>query len=275
MENLENNADFNTAVNDVNVVDDGFINSGAEILGTNEPEAVVEEVQAPIIEDEVVEPVIEEPKPQNGIEKRFAKLTAQRNEERNRVAALEAKLHAFENKQPERDRDDYSDDEWMSKLAEEKANELFNNHLTKQREAEQAQHAANTQKEQWQTKIQSFDEEMPDFKEVVSQANIEMPMDVLQSISQSDIGPKIAYHLAKNPEQAESLQFMDERGRDRFLMKLEIKLEDTSFKPVPKVEVTKATPTPKSNGKPNGSVNMNAMSMDDWMAARNKQVHGR
>ena len=274
MENLDNYADNSTAVNDANIVDDGFINSGAEILGTNEPE-VVEDVQAPIVEDEVVEPEVETPKPQNGIEKRFAKLTAQRNDERNRVAALEAKLHAMENKQPERDRDDYSDDEWMSKLASEKANELFNAHLTKQQQAHEQEQNVNNLKQAWQTKISTFDTEMPDFKEVVSQANIEMPGDVLQSISQSDIGPKIAYHLAKNPEQAESLQYMDERGRDRFLLKLEMRLEDTDFTPTPKVEVTKAAPIPKSNGKANGLVNMNAMSIDDWMATRNKQVHGR
>ena len=54
-----------------------------------------------------------------------------------------------------------------------------------------------------------------------------------------------------------------------------MKLENKSFRPEPKAEVTQAAPTPTSKGKGASAANPDSMSIDDWMKWRNKQKYGR
>ena len=268
-ENLELNAP-DVAVNTSN---DGYINSGEQSLSNSESQPEVVEQDKP----KEVTKTDDETKLPKGLERRLSKLTRQKYEQQSRIDELEKKLLEQTNRQPERARDEFSDDEWVEHVAHKKAQELFEKHQEKQQKeierTQRAQHAANA----WQSKIDSFKDEMPDFQQVVSGADIDLPVDVIQQIAESDIGPKIAYHLASNIDDAEKLLDMTERQRDRYLTRLEIKLEDTSFKKVEKSvpEVTKAAPTPKSRGATNVNVNENNMSIEDWMAARNKQVRGR
>lgn len=215
---------------------------------------------------------VEKPKEQHnddlprGVKKRFDKLTRERYEQQDRIAELERKLAAQESKRNEKGREDYSDDEWIEKVAQDKAEALYRERENEQlQNMKQREYAAQKQ-QAWENKVHSMNNDIPDFNEVMSRsADIEIPRDVLQTIAESDVGPKIAYHLAKNPNEADKLFDMDQRQRDRFVTRLELKLEDKSFA---KKEVTKASPTPKANGRNGTSTNSSNLSIDDWMAKR-------
>lgn len=266
-ENLELNAP-DAAVNTSN---DGYINSSEESSGypeSQQTEAVEQNTPTEITKTD------DEPKMPKGLEKRLSKLTKQKYEQQARIDDLERRLLEQSNRQPERARDEFSDDEWVEHVAHKKAQELFEKQQQTQRQEYERNQRAQQSANVWQSKIDSFKDEMPDFQQVVSSADIDLPVDVIQQIAESDIGPKIAYHLASNVNDAEKLVDMTQRQRDRYLTRLEIKLEDKSFNKVqkPAPEVTRAAPTPKSRGNSNVNVNENSMSIDDWMAARNKQV---
>ena len=243
---------------------------------TENPVEEVQEVQSESDDSNVVEETIQ-PKEDahkdvlpKGIEKRFAKLTRERYEAQDRIEALERKLHEQESIKNQKPREDFTDDEWIEKVANDKAEALFLARDEEQRTYAKQQQAAAEKQEQWKGKVASMNADIPDFNEVMSRsADVEIPRDVLRTIAESDVGPKIAYHLAKNPSEADKLFSMDTRSRDRYVTRLELKLENTSYA---KKEVTKASPTPKARGGSTSNNSEDSLSIDDWMKQRNKKV---
>jgi hypothetical protein len=71
--------------------------------------------------------------------------------------------------------------------------------------------------------------EHPDYADVVGAlagtAADQVHVDVLEYIKESDVGPRILYHLAKNPSELERLQKLSPRKAIADLGKLELKLE--------------------------------------------------
>jgi len=207
-----------------------------------------------------------------GVKKRFAALTRQKSTMQDEINALRAQVEAKAT--PELDRDDYTDDEWMDLQIDKKARALHDEYQ-KDRDTAKTQKASAAQASQaWNTKISSFAEEMPDYAEKVGALDIEFPVDVLQELSDSDVGPRMAYHLADNPAEAEALLDMTVKQRSKHLLKLEIKCESLGTPQARVPSTTKASPTPQSRGRGRAPVSEASLSMDDWMAARNKKVHG-
>lgn len=247
------NLDENVVVTDETQTEVGSTNSESEV----KPESATGE---------------NEDKLPKGLEKRLAKLTKQKYDQQRRIEELEAKLNANTNRQPEKSREEFTDDEWVEYVAEQKARQLYEQQMLAQQKEYAKQQQATEAATNWTKKINKFKDEMPDFQKVVGSADVDLPVEVLREIAESDIGPRIAYYLAQNVDEAEALVEMTQKQRDRYLTRLEIKLEN----PISKThEVTKAAPTPKAQGRSSGSVNMNSLSMDDWIAARRKQVYGR
>lgn len=246
------------------------------VLAPAETEGQEPEGQKPEVTEEQDDNQHQIPK---GLEKRLAKLTKQKYAQQERIDALERQLQeSLKAKEEEPDRDDYTDDEWMEILAEKKAKALLQEYQAEQKQRIDSAKNARQAATQWQSKIDTYKEEMPDYEAVVSNADIELPVEVLQTIASSPVGPRMAYHLAKNEQEAEMLQQMDARTRDRYLLKLELKMEDTPVgRPTanqPKAEVTKATPIPRSGGISAATPSEDSLSIDDWMARRRKKLYG-
>lgn len=67
---------------------------------------------------------------------------------------------------------------------------------------------------------------IPDYDEAISASgNLEVHKDVENAIYESEQGPQILVHLAKNPEIVAKLATLDEKGRQRLFGKLEGKFE--------------------------------------------------
>lgn len=65
----------------------------------------------------------------------------------------------------------------------------------------------------------------PDYDEIVGAANIEMPNDAMQYLIESEAGPALTLHLARNPDEITRLKKLSPTRRVAELGKLEAKLE--------------------------------------------------
>jgi len=214
-------------------------NSGefyAQRLGlATEPaaEAVVETTPTePVAEVQQSEPEAEPPKtteetekkPNPKLEKRFSELTKQRElarqeaeRERQRASDLEERLKALETKnqpapQVDQDREpqpsDFTDAfEYARALAKYAADNAMKNRdkIEAERKASEERQRLN---ESWQTKLEKVKSEMPDYEDMVASSDVVVSDQVRDAILESDVGPRILYHLAENPEVAEKISKM-------------------------------------------------------------------
>ena len=212
----------------------------------NAPEAVEE--TEPVAEAEGSEPEAkeeakpqDEPKKQNPkLERRFSEITKQREEarreaesERQRRVELEQRLAALqqqttpkqvnvdEEPQPSQFQDAF---EYAKALAEYTADKRIED--MKRQEAE-AKVAAERQKviESWTQKVEQAKAELPDFDDMVASSDVVVSDDIRDAILESDVGPKILYHLAENSEFAKKVAGMSSRAALKEIGKLEARFE--------------------------------------------------
>lgn len=174
------------------------------------------------------------------LEIRFEKITKQREEaraeaqrEREARESLEAKVRELEGRskpekveaseepRPEQFTDMY---EYAKALTDYKVDQRLAEE--KQKEAQdkveaQRQEVINT----WAKRVESAKAEMPDFEDMVGSADVVVSNEVRDAIFESDVGPRILYHLAENPEIAEKLQGMTVTSALRTIGKLEAQFE--------------------------------------------------
>ena len=229
-------------------------------------EAPVEAVETePTVEDTPQsEPIADEPKPvEEGekkpnpkLEKRFSELTKQRemarqeaDRERQRAADLEARLEALEkgskpvkqdepNKEPQPS--DFTDAfEYAKALAEYSTAKALEN-----RDKQEAERKANEERQKvmtsWQTKLEAAKSELPDYEDMIASSDVVVSDQVRDAILESDVGPKILYHLAENPEVATKISGLSLTSALREIGKLEARFEKTAEAPKPAVRKSNA-----------------------------------
>jgi hypothetical protein len=138
-----------------------------------------------------------------------------------------------------------------------------------------AQAEEQRKRDNYSSKVKTFAEQTPDFHEVMEEAAAE-PLDddgiIYNTIIESDVGPQIAHHLAKNPELVRSLRTMSPQRRLLQLGKLESKFE-TATAPVISKPAKNPAPAPVKpvTGKSTVSKNEYEMTPQELMRARNER----
>ena len=242
------------------VTSENAANFYAERLGLAEskaePEAVeTEKVEAePVAEEQSEPPEAETAKPQEErkqnpkIEKRFSEITRQREEaraeaqrEREARASLEARLAELERQsapkpeakvdqepQPHQFEDAF---EYAKALADYRVEQRFNQEKQAQEQARVQAERAKIQ-ESWLQKVVAAKSEMPDFDEMIASAgDTPIPDHIRDAVMDSDVGPKILYHFANNPELVGELSNMNPAKALREIGKLETRFESKEEKP--------------------------------------------
>ena len=212
-------------------------------------EAVEEESAEPEVQEEQSEPKeAEKEANQEGerkqnpkLEKRFSEITKQREEarqeaqrERQARLDLEQRLAALEqNRQPQQaveiDQEpqpsQFSDAfEYAKALAEystEKALAERDRQIAQAREQEAQQKIIQS----WAQKVQAAKAEMPDFDDMVASSDVVVNNAVRDAILESDVGPKILYHLAENNDLARKIAGLSPNAALREIGKLEARFE--------------------------------------------------
>lgn len=211
---------------------------------TSEPEVEADSQSEQVAEQE--SEVTDKPKQNPKLEKRFSELTKQREAAKAEAAAVKAEKEALEQRlrqyeqqqapakaedvlgvepQPSQFQDAF---EYAKALAEYSAEKAL-----RDRDRQDAERKATEERNKvvqtWSQRVEQVKAELPDFEEMVQSADVEVNADVRDAIIESDVGPKILYHLAENLEFARSLAAMPTAKALREIGKLEARFE--SVKP--------------------------------------------
>ena len=224
-------------------------------------EPVVEQAQSepePEVGEETQAEAEDKPKKQNQkLEKRFSELSKARDaakqeaaNERQQREALEARLRALE-QQPQQQQtvsndepmpENYSDAfEYAKDLAKFEARRMIE---AEKQQVEQAK-AAERQNEvikTWTERVQKAKAEMPDYDQMVASSDVAIHDVLRDAIIESDVGPKILYHLAENEEYAKKVAGMPLPQALKELGKLEARYSDSPEEKSPAVRTSKAPP---------------------------------
>lgn len=246
----------------------------AQKLGLAEPKAQTEaavEAEAPaepVADESPSEPPVaegeatakEERKQNPKIERRFSEITKQREaaraeaqKEREAREALEARLRELEAKTnppaPQESKADKPKPENFTdafEYAEALASWTAEQTLAK-RDREEQERKANEQRQlavkAWADRVNAAKTELPDFDDMVQSSDVVVTDPIRDAIMESDVGPKILYHLAENPEFAQKLNGMSVISALREIGKLEARFE-TKPQSKPSAAVKSNAPEP-------------------------------
>jgi len=209
----------------------------------------VEETPEPVAEDDQSEPKeAEKEANQEGerkqnpkLEKRFSEITKQREEarqeaqrERHARVELEQRLAALEQQrqpqqqsyvdqepQPSQFNDAFEYAKALAEFSTEKALAERDRQVAQQREQEAQQKIIQS----WAQKVQEAKAELPDFDDLVASSDVVVNNAVRDAILESDVGPKILYHLAENNDLAKKIASLSPNAALREIGKLEAKFE--------------------------------------------------
>ena len=233
-------------------------------LAESPSEPVAEETSEPVTEETQSEPEAEAEAKQEGerkqnpkLERRFSEITKQREEarkeaqqEREARLALEQRLAALEQQQkpqqaaPAADAEpqpsQFSDAfEYAKALAEYTADKRLaerDRQIAEAKEAEKRQEVIQT----WAKKVESAKAELPDFDDIVASSDVVVNDDIRDAILESDVGPKILYHLAENEDIAKKIAGMNPKAALREIGKLEARFEAKAEPEKPPIVKSKA-----------------------------------
>ncbi|NIE67469.1 hypothetical protein [Burkholderia sp. Ax-1719] len=116
-----------------------------------------------------------------------------------------------------------SDEDYQEALTDWKVDQK----LAEQQQAEQQARADAAQQQlsdNYAKRLAIAKAEIPDFDEVVGKSEINLPDHLYVAIVESDIGPRLAYYLSQNPDEAALLKGMTPTAALRTLGKLEDRL---------------------------------------------------
>ena len=236
-------------------------------LAAEPPAEAAEETAEPVVEEtEQSEP---EPKAEEGeapekpkkanpkLEKRFSELSKARDaarqeaaKEREQREALEARLRALEQQQVpqagqaerEPQPSDFDDAfEYAKALAKYEAKNI----IAQEKAQEAAAKAAERQQQvisTWAERVAKAKEEMPDYDEMVGTSEVAIHDVLRDAIIESDVGPKILYHLAENEDYAKKVAGMPLPQALKELGKLEARYSDSPEEKPVAVRKSKAPP---------------------------------
>jgi hypothetical protein len=123
-----------------------------------------------------------------------------------------------------------------------KAEQIVEQRLAKRDQESSAKSAAEKAVATYHSREAAVKAAIPDYDAVLSAANTPLETHVGQALFDSEQGPAIAYHLAKNPALLEALNKMSVRQADREIGRLEVLVGKTAGAPAP----SPSTSTPAS-----------------------------
>lgn len=176
-------------------------------------------------------------------------------------------------------REDFSSyDEFIearaSYRAERMANEVIEKRLKERDERESKESDAKHSRQiaaKWQDNLERAREKLEDLDDVLEDSDSPITRDMQTAILESDVGPEIAYYLAKNPAEAERISKL---SPTRQVVELG-KLEDRLSKPASKKPSNAPAPINPVDGTKGGAASSLPSENDDmktWVKKRNAQL---
>ena len=195
------------------------------------------------------------------LEKRFSELTKQREQARQEASteraareAMEVRLKALEgNRQtvtaPKTDeKPDASQFNDAFEYAEALATWSAENAL-KNRDKQDADRRAGDERQKvltsWKAKLDATKAEIPDYEDMVASSDVIVSDQIRDAILESDLGPRILYHLAEHTDIAEKLNSMSPSSAMREIGKMEARFEKAAEPQTKRIEPVTRSNAPK------------------------------
>lgn len=188
-----------------------------------------------------------------GAQKRIDELTFRRHQAEREAAHWKSVAESRAAVAAPKPGDFASDAEYNEALLEHRIDSRVNDGLAKTAtaQADKFNQEANTAAgEAYNQRVAETISRIPDFVEVVSKADIAISPALQEALRDSDKGPELVYHLAKNPGEAERLNGMNVRQMDREIGRLETTIGAKSAPPAPPAARTTNAPPPVKPGSP-------------------------
>lgn len=126
----------------------------------------------------------------------------------------------------------------------------------------------------WQERIKDFSSKHSDFEEVVEGVeDITLPNDLSDYFISEELGPAVMYELSRNPDELERIVSLNKRSREREILKLEIRLEESSKKQVTKKTTKAPAPISRVKGGARIQKDPSKMSFQEYEAWREKNFN--
>lgn len=206
------------------------------------PAEPVEKVEAPVENTEEKPEEPEAPKKRNGYKEKLEKV-------RQENAELKARLESSAPKEEPKGKPNWDDYASKGKTYEDYYEDLADwkiDQKTTQKESKSKEDAlrkeAEAKRDAFRSKAEVFSKNAPDFEAAIEEAGLAEVPGLGAVLMESDFGPEIAYHLAKNPDDAEKLDGMTYTQMTKFIGRLEAKFEGDEPAPKPEVRISKAPP---------------------------------
>ena len=237
----------------------GLAVEDAPVLAEESERTVEAESQSDANAEDEAE-VIDKPKQNPKLEKRFSELTKQREQAKQEAAKerearenLEARLREYEQKatpivaeplgqepQPSQFQDAF---EYAKALSEWNVEKVL-----AERDRAEADRRANEERNKvisaWTQKVEAAKAKMPDFEEMVASADVAVNDAIRDAIVESDVGPEVLYHLAQDTEYARKLAAMPVAKALKEIGKLEARFEAKDEPEVKSVARQSNAPSP-------------------------------
>ena len=225
----------------------------------------------------------EERKQNPKLEKRFSEITKQREQARQEAAQerevrqrLESELAAIrqqqqpqqvkaadEKPQPSQFTDAFEYAEALADWSAEQALVRRDREDVERRADEARQKVIST----WAQKVATAKADIPDFDDMVASSGVAVSDPIRDAILESDVGPQILYHLAKEDDLAKKIASMSPFAALREIGKLEAKFEKQP-------ETKQSNPVGKSKAPPPISPIRNAGNANQVEIGSDGQFHG-
>lgn len=222
-------------------------------------------------------------KPKGGFQRRIQELVQERNEyrrsletERRRIDELVA-LVSQRNEAPKPQEPQapptleahgYDEQKYQTALVEyakAEAKREVQEVLRTERETVKAE----ARQQSFKSREAEFAKQTEDYADVVYDPAVPISQTMAEVIAESDVGPQLAYHLAKNREVASAIYGLPPVAAARELGRLEAKL--VTPKPPPVSKAPPPTPTVAAV-EPEIDRDPDSMPINDWMKWREKQL---
>ena len=195
------------------------------------------------------------------LEKRFSELTKQREQARQEASteraareAMEVRLKALEGSRqttPTPKTDEKPDAtqftdafEYAEALAEWSAENALKN-----RDKQDADRRAGDERQKvltsWKAKLDATKAEIPDYEDMVASSDVIVSDQIRDAILESDLGPRILYHLAEHTDIAEKLNSMSPSSAMREIGKMEARFEKAAEPQTKRIEPVTRSNAPK------------------------------
>lgn len=220
-------------------------------------------------------------KPKRGFEKRISKVVSERDRARQELDYWRDQALKQQNTQPTAPQDQIgqyagkplrnqydNDDNYLEALSDWKIEQRLSQRELQQQQAKLV--------ENYNSRAQEFAKERPDYFEIIDDAaDLIIAPETAYIIQKSDIGPKIALHLAENPDVADKLNRFDATTRLYELGKLEMQLSGITKKAAPAKRVSNAPAplNPVKGSAPAAPKDLydSQLTTAEWIALRQKR----